>query len=273
MKQAFQGSGIGSMRAQSGLAWDMARRDVFARYKGSVIGLAWSFFYPVLMLGVYTFVFGVIFRSRWATAEGDAPLTSEFALILFSGLVVYGFFSECLNKAPLLVASNVQFVKKVVFPLAILPVSTVLSALFHMAVSLLVLLLTMLVLKGGVPLTVLAFPLVVLPLVMATLGCTWLLSALGVYLRDLSQVTPLVTTMLLFLSPVFYPITAVPPAFRRVVELNPITGVMDGVRDALVFGHWPSPTLLAWQYVVGALVMMLGLAVFQFLRKGFADVI
>lgn len=273
MSRALHGGDTASLRTQSGLAWEMARRDVFARYKGSVIGLAWSFFYPVLMLGVYTFVFGVIFRSRWASADGDVPLTSEFALILFSGLVVYGFFSECLNKAPLLVAGNVQFVKKVVFPLAVLPVSTVLSALFHMAVSLVVLLLAMLVLKGSFPPTIVAFPLVVLPLVMATLGCTWLLSALGVYLRDLSQITPLLTTMLLFLSPVFYPITAVPPTFRRVVELNPITGVMDGVRDALVFGRWPDPGLLAWQYAVGLLVMIGGLAVFQFLRKGFADVI
>ncbi|WP_049416896.1 ABC transporter permease [Stenotrophomonas maltophilia] len=265
-----------SLATRMSLAWEMAKRDVFARYKGSVIGLAWSFFYPVLMLGVYTFVFGVIFRSRWTVAgqgAGEQPLTSEFALILFSGLVVFGFFSECLNKAPGLVTANAQFVKKVVFPLEMLPISTALSALFHMLVSLVVLLIAMLLLKGSVPVTAVAFPVVVLPLLFATLGCTWLFSALGVYLRDLGQVMPLVTTMLLFLSPVFYPITAVPASFRRVVEMNPITGVMDGVRDTLIFGNWPEPKLLMWQFVVGLLIMLAGLLVFQYVRKGFADVI
>ncbi|HGM7308303.1 TPA: ABC transporter permease [Stenotrophomonas maltophilia] len=262
-----------SLATRASLAWEMAKRDVFARYKGSVIGLAWSFFYPVLMLGVYTFVFGVIFRSRWTGTHSDAPLTSEFALILFSGLVVYGFFSECLNKAPGLITANGQFVKKVVFPLEVLPVSTALSALFHMLVSLLVLLIAMLLLKGGVPVTAIAFPVVMMPLLLATLGCTWLFSALGVYLRDLGQIMPLVTTMLLFLSPVFYPITAVPASFRHIVELNPITGVMDGVRDTLIFGHWPDMGLLLWQYLVGLLIMLFGLSVFQYVRRGFADVI
>lgn len=261
------------MTARFSLAWEMAKREVFARYKGSVIGLAWSFFYPVLMLGVYTFVFGVIFRSRWSTTAGETSLTSEFALILFSGLVVYGFFSECLNKAPALITVNVQFVKKVVFPLEVLPLSAALAALFHMLVSLLVLLVAMLVLKGSIPVTAVAFPLVVAPLIFATLGLTWFFSALGVYLRDLSQIMPLATTMLLFLSPVFYPITAVPASFRKVVAFNPITGVMDGVRDTLIFGVWPNYNLLLWQFVVGLLLMFCGLAVFQYVRKGFADVI
>lgn len=276
MSQSHEIQGGTSVMMRLSLACEMAKRDVFARYKGSVVGLAWSFFYPVLMLAVYTFVFGVIFRSRWSgtqTAQNGEGLTSEFALILFSGLVVYGFFSECLNKAPGLITANTQFVKKVVFPLEVLPLSTALAALFHMLVSLVVLLIAMLVLKGNIPVTAVAFPLVMLPLLFATLGLTWLFCALGVYLRDLSQIMPLATTMLLFLSPVFYPITAVPESFQRVVRLNPITGVMDGVRDTLIFGVWPDFGLLFWQALPGLLLMVIGLAIFQYLRRGFADVL
>lgn len=257
---------------QRALAWEMAKREVYSRYQGSVAGLAWSFFYPVLMLGVYTFVFGVIFRSRWSADAGNLP-TSEFALILFAGLIVYGMFSECLIKAPALITANIQFVKKVVFPLEVLPVSCVLAATFHMVVGLLVLFAAMLLVQGGIPVTALMFPFVFLPLALATLGITWFIAASGVYLRDLAQVMPLVSTMLLFLSPIFYPITAVPEKFRRIVELNPITGVVEGVREVLIFGRLPDLSVLAWQYVAAVTIAALGLWWFRFVRKGFADVI
>lgn len=255
------------------LAWEMAKREVYSRYRGSVAGVAWSFFYPVMMLGVYTFVFGVIFRSRWTGSMGDGLPMPEFALVLFAGLIVYGLFSECIVRAPGLVVSNVQFVKKVVFPLEILPVSSVLAALFHMLVSLVVLFCAMLLIQGYIPPTALLAPLVLLPMVIATLGISWFLAASGVYLRDLSQFMPMVSTVLLFMSPVFYPISAIPEKFRHLVYLNPITGLVDAARDVLVFGRLPDWTGLSIQYAIATSIAILGLAWFRFTRKGFADVL
>lgn len=255
------------------LIWEMAKREVSSRYKGSVMGLAWSFFYPLLMLCVYTFVFGVIFKSRWGLPTDTAEPTSRFAVILFAGLVVYGMFSESISRAPTLVTSNATFVKKVVFPLEILPVSSVLSSVIHMLVGLLVLLLAQVAVNGGLPLTALAFPLVVFPLMLATLGISWFLAAAGVYLRDLAHVAPLFATLMLFLAPVFYPITAVPEKFRPIIEMNPITGIVDAVRGVLVFGRLPDPMWLLGQYAAAALIAVLGLYWFRYLRKGFADVL
>ena len=256
-----------------GLVWAMAKREVLARYRGSAMGLAWSFFYPVLMLCVYTFVFGVIFKARWGVgAQTDEPM-SRFAVILFAGLVVYGMFAESISKAPTLITGNAAYVKKVVFPLEILPLSGVISAVIHMMFGLLVLLLAQLFGSGSIPLTALAFPLVVLPFILATTGVSWFLAATGTYLRDLAQIAPLMATVLLFLAPVFYPITAVPERFRPLIELNPITGLVDAVRGVLVFGRLPDPTWLLGQYIVALLIALAGLYWFRLLRKGFADVL
>ena len=263
---------LGSLWSARMLAWEMAKREVYSRYRGSIVGLAWSFFFPVLMLCVYTFVFGVIFRSRW-TAGADMQSTSDFAIILFAGLVVYGMFSECLVKAPMLIVGNVQFVKKVVFPLEVLPVSCVLAAIFHMGISLIVLFMAMFLVGGEIPWTVILLPAVLLPLVLATLGLTWFLSASGVFLRDLSQVMPLLSMVLLFLSPVFYPISMIPERFRSIVELNPITGVVDAARAVLVFGTSPNWSVVGWQLLASLFIALFGLLWFRFVRKGFSDVL
>lgn len=261
---------IGSLFRNSGLIYAMAKREVIGRYRGSVMGILWSFFNPVFMLTVYTFVFSVIFKARWSTNSGSK---TEFALILFAGLIVFNLFAECINKAPGLILSNVNYVKKVVFPLEILPWVSLGAVLFHFLISLGVWLIAYLVFFGLPHITILLFPLVMLPLLLFTMGLSWALASLGVYLRDASQFIGLVTTVLMFLSPIFYPITAVPQKYRQLVLLNPLASAVEQARDVLFWGKSPHWTALA-VYMVGALLTAWGgFAWFQKTRKGFADVL
>ena len=184
------------------------------------MGLTWSFFNPLIMLTVYTFVFSVVFKARWSVAGEDKI---NFAIILFVGLIAYNLFAECINRAPGLILSNSNYVKKVVFPLEVLPSVALGSALFHAAVSLTVLLAAQLIINQRLPWTVVIFPVILLPLLLATMGFAWVLSALGVYVRDIGQVTTIFTTILMFLSPLFYPVSALPKAYEFLLQLNPWT--------------------------------------------------
>lgn len=248
----------------------LARREVAGRYRGSFMGLMWSFFHPLLMLAVYTFVFSVVFGARWPGGQGSR---AEFALLLFTGLIVFNIFAECVNRAPGLVLGNVGYVKKVVFPLEILPVVSLLSALFHFAASLVVWLIFHLICFGFPPVTILVLPLVLVPLVLVTLGLSWALASLGVYMRDVGQVVGLVTTVLLFMSPVFYAIEALPEAYRPLIRFNPLTTVIEQARHAMVWGQ--SMELGAWLALLGVSVVVAwaGHWWFQVTRKGFADVL
>ncbi len=248
----------------------MTVREVVGRYRGSLMGLLWSFFHPVLLLAVYTFVFGVVFKARWTTQEESR---SEFALVLFAGLLVYNLFAECLTRAPTLVLSNVSYVKRVVFPLEILPWISLGSALFHLLISLLVWLLFYLSVVGLPPLTLLFLPLVLLPLLALTLGFCWFLASLGVYLRDVGQVIGIVTTMLMFLSPILYPASALPANWQAWLFLNPLTLVIEQSRDVMIWGKVPNWYSLAVFTVISILCAWLGFAFFQKTRRGFADVI
>jgi len=250
----------------------MTGREVASRYKGSALGLAWSFFIPVLMLMIYTFVFSEIFRTRWGGIGGDDSKT-QFAVLLFVGLIVLNLFNEVVNRAPGLIISNVNYVKKVLFPIEILPVVAMGAALFHSLISLGVLLLAFAVFNGFVHWTLIFIPLVVLPLVILTIGFSWILASLGVFLRDVSQTIGIITTVMLFLSPVFYPLTAVPERFRPIIMANPLTFIIEQARAVLIWGKLPD-----WQglgiYTAGAvLVLWMGYAWFQKTRKGFADVL
>ncbi|MGD9949950.1 MAG: ABC transporter permease, partial [Desulfobulbus sp.] len=171
----------------------MSKRDAFGRYRGSLIGLAWSFFNPLLMLIVYTFVFSVVFKSRWGVDPNESR--TDFALILFVGLTIHTLFADCINRAPLLITSNVNYVKKVIFPLEILPWVTLGSSIFQALINLLVLLIAQLFLNHYFPWTIIFFPIVLIPLVFVTMGFSWFLSSIGVYLRDVSQVTGIFTTV------------------------------------------------------------------------------
>jgi len=251
----------------------MSKRDVIGRYRGSVLGLTWSFFNPLLMLAIYTFVFAVVFNARWGVASGAASGKTDFAILLFVGMIVHSLFAECVNRAPSLILSNVNYVKKVIFPLEVLPWIAMLSALFHAVVSLVVLLLAQLLIKQTLPVTALLFPLVILPLIAATMGFCWFLSALGVYLRDVGQITTMFTTALLFLSGVFYPVSSLPEQYQAVIRLNPLAYIIEESRNVLVFGHVPDPARWCLNMAGGLLVAWLGFYWFQRTRRGFADVV
>jgi len=250
----------------------MTKREVVGRYKGSVMGLAWSFFNPVFMLVVYTFVFSEIFKSRWGGIGGDDSKT-QFAVVLFVGMIVLSLFSEVLNRAPGLILSNVNYVKKVVFPLDILPVITVGAALFHSFISLGVLLTAFALFNGYLHWTSIFIPLVLLPLVILTLGLSWMLASLGVFLRDVGQTIGIITTVLMFLSPVFYPVTAVPERFRPFIMANPLTFIIEQAREVLIWGHLPDWAGLGIYTLAATSVAWVGYAWFQKTRKGFADVL
>lgn len=248
----------------------LAKREVLGRYRGSVLGLLWSFFNPVFMLAVYTFVFSVVFKARWGTGSESK---TEFALVLFAGLIMFNLFAECINRAPGLILSNPNYVKKVVFPLEILPFVSLLSALFHAAISLGVWLLAYLILFGLPPVTVLYLPLIVLPFVLFIMGVSWALASLGVYLRDVGQIIGVVTSILMFLSPIFYPATALPEEYRRLLYLNPLTPAIEQTRAMLYFGKNPEFAMLAIYWPVSFIIAWLGFVWFQKTRKGFADVL
>lgn len=252
------------------LILQLTKRDVLGRYRGSMMGLAWSFFNPLIMLTVYTFVFSVVFKARWSVAGEDKI---NFAIVLFVGLIAYGLFAECINRAPSLILSNSNYVKKVVFPLEILPSVTLGSALFHASVSLIVLLIAQLLVNQRLPWTVIFFPIVLLPLLFSAMGFAWLLSALGVYVRDMGQVTTILTTVLMFMSPLFYPLSALPKEYQFWLQLNPLTLIIEQSRGVLIFGKTPDWILWGLALAASLIVCAGGFWWFQKTRKGFADVL
>ncbi|QKS85646.1 ABC transporter permease [Pseudomonas bijieensis] len=252
------------------LIYVLIRREVIGRYKGSMLGILWSFFTPAFMLVVYTFVFSVVFKARWS---GGGESKSEFALVLFAGLLVFNLFSECINRAPGLVLANTNYVKKIVFPLETLPLVSLGAALFHMAVSLLAWLVFYIVLFGTPPVTALLLPLVLFPLVLLTLGISWFLASINVYLRDIGQFIGIIITAMLFLSPIFYPLSTLPQSYQAVLQANPLTLPVEMVRDVMFWGRPPQWEHLAVYSAIAVLIACCGFAWFQRTRKGFADVI
>lgn len=248
----------------------MARRDVVGRYRGSYIGLLWSFFNPLLMLTIYTFVFGVVFKSRW---NPQSTASFEFAVILFAGLNINSLFAECANRAPALIVDNTNFVKKVVFPLEILPWSVVGAALFHLLISTVVLLVFGLAVRGAIPWTVLLFPVVVAAFLPFIAGVVWVLASLGVFLRDVKQAIGVVTAALMFLAPIFYPKEMIPPQYRDLLYLNPLTIVVEASQNVLVWGQVPDWRLLGPYALGSCLFAWFGFAWFERTRRGFSDVL
>jgi len=245
-------------------------REVVGRYRGSILGLFWSFFNPLFMLTVYTFVFSVVFKARWDVG-GDSK--AEFALVLFAGLIVFNLFTDCLNRAPSLVVANVNYVKKVIFPLEILPWVVMGSALFQALVSLGVWLVFYFVFFGLPPASALLLPVVITPVILFTMGFSWIFASLGVFLRDVAQVIGILTTVLMFLSPIFYPLSALPDKYQSVLFFNPLTLALEQVRNALIWGKGPDLLVFSIYLVASTLLAWLGFAWFQKTRKGFADVL
>lgn len=244
-------------------------REVAARYKGSIIGIVWSFLIPLCMLLIYTFVFSEVFKARWGT---DSSKT-EFAFVLLIGLIVFNIFSECISRAPSIIVNNANYVKKVIFPLEVLPCVALGSSLFHAVASLLVWLVAYVALVDIPHYTILFIPFVLLPFGLFIVGISWFLASLGVYLRDVGQVIGVVITAAMFLSPVFYPATAIPETYRFLLYLSPITLAVEQTRDLLYWGKLPNFSALIKYYVMASTVACLGFAWFQKTRKGFADVL
>ena len=258
-------------------AWDnrqlirrLTRRQIESRYKGSLLGVLWAFIVPLMMLAVFTFVFSVVFKIRWGV---DVEGRGQFALVLFAGLIVFNLFSHCVTQAPTLMLLHTNLIKKVVFPLEILPWTVLAEGVFNAVISYVVFFAVYFPVLGCPPATSLLLPIILIPLSIFLLGAIWILASLGVYVRDLSQGVAVVATMFLFLSPVFYPLTAVPPEFRVIIYSSPLTSVIRDVRNVLFWseiphwGFWLASMIVAW------IVAWLGFAWFIKTKRGFADVV
>ena len=259
-----------ALKRHFALIVQMAKRDVASRYRGSFMGLFWSFFNPLLMLAIYTFVFGVIFKARW-----NVHVTSHiaFAIILFAGLNVSMMFTECANRASTLIVDNTNFVKKVVFPLETLSWSVLGAALFHLLIATVALLAIELIATHHLPWTVLLFPIVIAVFLPFMAGTIWLLASLGVFFRDLKQAIAIVTTAMMFLAPIMYPMSMIPGQYRIFLYLNPLTVIAMASQNVLFLGELPRWDHLALYFVVSCLFAWLAFAWFEKTRKGFADVV
>lgn len=252
------------------LTRELVRRDILGRYRGANFGLLWSLIGPLLLLVIYTIAFGEILGSRWKQASGD---TAAFGIVLFLGIIVHGFFAECFARSPRLMLENANYVKRVVFPLHILPWSVVLSALFHMAMNLLVFAVLNWLFFGVFSTLIWLTPLVVAPLVLIAIATCWIFASLGVYVRDIYQAVPVVVTALLFLSSAIVPVDTLPDKYQLVFKWNPLTFFIDQVRDVALWQRQPDWLGLLNYSIGGLIVVYLAYAWFRATSRGFADVL
>jgi lipopolysaccharide transport system permease protein len=245
----------------------LVSRELNDRYRGSVLGFGWAFVLPLAMVAVYTFVFGFVFRARWGGA--DDPYA--FALFLYCGLVPYLFVADALGRAPTLLLGYGSLVKKVSFRLPLLAAAATVGACVHLAIGFAVLIGFAWIAQGSVNAIALLAPLAAVPLVLAVFGLVLVLSSSGVFFRDLAQAVAVVLPVIMFLSPVFYPISAVPPGFRAWMNANPLTGVIENVRALVMNATLPDAGAWLMACAAGALVAAFGLLWFRRLTPGFAD--
>ncbi len=247
------------------LLGQLIKRDVLMRYRGAIFGLLWIFFSPLIMLAIFAFIFGHIFQARWPQQDTGLP----FWLLLYSGLIAFNVFAETIARAPTAVRGYPSFVKKIIFPVNILPIVPLGAALVHGGFNFLILL-AALAWIGQLHAGILLFPLLILPLLLLALGLSWFLAAWGVFIRDMTQIVPVFVQMLLFLSPVFYPVSAVPEMLRPLYQYNPLGTVIETSRTAIIGQpvEWN-----AWGMALGVslLATILGYAFFQHSRDEFAD--
>jgi lipopolysaccharide transport system permease protein len=247
------------------------RREIEVRYRGSYLGLFWSFVNPLVLLLIYTFVFGVVFQARWPNAK-NAGL-GEFALVLFCGLTAFNIFGETVNRSSAIIHTVPNYVKKVIFPLEVLPVSVLGAAFFHALISLSILLVANIVVSGALQITVLLLPIVALPLVFLSIGIGWFVSSLGVFIRDMGHTIVLIIQVLIFTTPIFYPLAAIPESFRQIIQLNPFTMIVENFRRVILWGTVPEwGNFILW-LAITMMIMLLGYAWFMKTKKAFADVI
>jgi lipopolysaccharide transport system permease protein len=248
----------------------LAKRAILGRYRGTVLGLLWSLVTPLLLLAVYTFVFGTILEVRWVSQSGG---NAEFAAILFSGMLVHGILAECLTQASTLIVSNPQYVKKVVFPLEALPWVTVISAFFQGVISTGILLAYLFFVQGSIPWTAMLFPIPLFVLAFVCIAVGWLISATAVYLKDIAQMMGLLSTVLFFMAPILYPKTVLPAEFQNLLYLNPLTYIIEQFRAVVLWGELPNWNGLGLYGVASVVIAWMSLAWFQKTRRGFSDVL
>jgi len=262
---------IPSLISHRYLIGQLVRREVLLKYRGSLLGVGWSFLYPLLLLLGFTLVFGGIFGGRW----GEATATRsgiEMALFIYCGLAVFTPFSEVITSAPRLLATNQNFVKKIIFPIEILPLVAVLAALSHGAAHLL-LLAAAAYLFGHGSITVLLAPLVLLPVWLFTLGAAWFIAAAGAYIRDLAHGMPVLAQFLMFVLPVFYPAQAAPGLLRSINTVNPLALAIEDLRRILLQGQAPDWGSWSVSLLLGGGATIVGYALFMRCREEFADVV
>ncbi|MDX2308690.1 MAG: ABC transporter permease [Hyphomicrobium sp.] len=252
------------------LVKEMAGRQIAAKYKGSAFGWLWSVLTPLLMLGAYMFVFSTVFQRRWETVLEDKV---SFALFLFAGICCHGFLAEILSRAPGLIIENRNYVKKIMFPLEVIPVVAVAVAAFSLGINLALLLAMYIAFHGVPPATALMAPIILAPLLIIGLGVAWLFSAIGVFLRDLKHLSQLLVMLLLFMTPIFYPIEVIPEAYRVYLLVNPLASIVTELRDVLFFGRLPSPLAIALLWAGAVIFAWLSRLLFLRLREVFADAI
>lgn len=251
------------------LVLELTKREFTGRYRGSFGGIVWSFVQPLFLLSIYTVAFGAILKTRWGSSGG----TAEYALMLFAGLIVFNAFSECLARSSTLITTNPNFVKKVVFPLELLPVVTVATVLAHAVIAIAVWFSGYLLLFGLPKLSATLFPLILVCIVPVLLGLAWLFSAVGVIIRDISQAVGMLNHALLFLTPIFYSIDAAPPMLKNALMLNPLTFIVEQLRAVLFFGNLPNFTGLLIYLVLASFFAWCSLVLFSRLRPTFADMV
>lgn len=263
--------GMRSLAARRGLLVQLTARDLAVRYRSSVLGLFWILGQPLLQLAVYGFVFRIVLRSRSGITLGNGT-EAPFGIVLFLGLLLHSVLAETLARSPTLITSNVSYVKRVIFPLEVLPLVGVASSLVNVAVGVAIVLVATGVLAGGLPLSVLLLPLPVLLLALMAVGVGWLLSALGVFFRDLGQLATTLSSILLFTAPICYPVDAVPERFRPLLLFNPLTVPVECARTLLFGGAIQWNALAAYALCAG-IAAVLGLFLFLRMRRGFADAV
>ena len=249
--------------------WELTKRDIAGRYSGSFLGLLWSFLNPLLMLGVYTLAFREFLGMRWPNMAS----TADFSLMIFSGMIVHTLMAECITRSPTSIVSNVNLVKRVVFPLAILPCVTLASSFFNAALSMLVLLIFVWGSHHALPATLIYLPVLFMPYAVLLCGVSWFMASLGVFVRDIAQLAGIITTMLMFLSPVFYPASSLREPFRSWISYNPLTLIIEQTRSVVLFGQAPDWHALAIYMVAAAAVLAFGYGWFHRTKDGFADVL
>lgn len=247
------------------------KRTVLQKYKGSYLGLVWSFILPLCMLAVYTFVFGTVFKARWDYQVSSN--SAEFALILFVGISIYSVFSEVVASAPNLVIGNPNYVKKVIFPVELLSMTSICSAMVQLCFNLVIILISKALVLRVFDLMPLLLPIVLLPLIFLLLGISWLLSSIGAYVKDMRQISTLITLVFGYLTPIFYPASMVPENLRVILYLNPMTYLVENARNVLIYNQWPDWKQLAIVTTISYFIMLAGLSVFKRIKSGFSDVI